>query len=572
MSYWLAPIISLGAEIGTMSDSCTVLIAGAGPVGLALAVALRRAGINVRIVDKAAQRSTTSKALGLQYRVSEILAILGVAERFLAVGCSPTVVNFYARGRKLAALAFIAPPGLSGKDAFEPQAITIAQSETERLLGEALAETGVEIEWDTELVAFTQDHDEVNVRLRRSKGDEEVKAAWLVGCDGAHSTVRKQAGFGFAGKSYPMTFFMADLQIDWEPDHAENHVWFHPDGIFAGLPFPSAGQWRLFVEVTRHPEIGVLTADVIKELMYQRTAGIKAELGAPTWLSEFRISRRMVDRMRSGRVLVAGDAAHVHSPMGGQGIATGIQDAMNLAWKLARVIRGAPEGLLDSYGAERLPRIRSVLEETDRNAQIFLAPNIALRLLRDFLVLPLMRTSLIQRGMFNRLSQIHVSYRGSPLAVHDDGDAWWRRRTRLKAGDRAPDLSFLDPATGSEITLFQCLNSLRPVTLVIPGPHDDARLLARLCHALGTLDIEAYVVVRDVEPGEFHGLRCLVDHHDGLGKLYRMQSGCLCLIRPDGHIGLFQRPIQSDRLRAHLASISDPRTLARAWSAFPAGP
>jgi FAD binding domain len=122
----------------------------------------------------------------------------------------------------------------------------------------------------------------------------------------------------------------------------------------------------------------------------------------------------MVDRMRSGRVLVAGDAAHVHSPMGGQGIASAIQDAMNLAWKLSRAIRGAPERLLDSYGAERLPKIHAVLEETDRNAQIFLAPNVALRLLRDFPVLPLMRSSLVQRGMFNRLSQIYVSYRGSP--------------------------------------------------------------------------------------------------------------------------------------------------------------
>jgi 4,5-epoxidase len=533
-------------------------------VGLALAIALRRAGIAVRIVDKAAQRSTTSKAVGLQYRVSEILAILGVAERFLAEGGSPTVVNLYAGRRKLAALRFIAPPGLSGKGAFQPRAIMIAQSETERLLGEALAETGVEIEWGTELVAFSQGNDGVGARLRRPNGDEEATAAWLVGCDGAHSAVRKQAGFGFAGKSYPMAFFMADVRVDWAPDHAENHVWFHPDGIFAALPFPSPGQWRLFVEVTHCPDIGTLTADTIKELMSRRTAGVEAKLGEPTWLSEFRISRRMVDRMRSGRVLVAGDAAHVHSPMGGQGIATGIQDAMNLAWKLSRVIRGAPEGLLDSYGAERLPKIRAVLEETDRNAQIFLAPNVALRLLRDVLVLPLMRSSLVQRRMFNRLSQIYVSYRGSPLAVDDDRDAWWRP-TRLKAGDRAPDLSFRDPAGGSEITLFECLKSLRPAALIVREPRDHADLSSRLCQALGALDIDAYVVLRNGEPAGHPGVRCLIDHHDGFQKLYRMRSSCLCLIRPDGHIGLFQRPIELSRLRTYLASICAPDVLSRAW-------
>jgi 2-polyprenyl-6-methoxyphenol hydroxylase-like FAD-dependent oxidoreductase len=547
-----------------MPQPCTVLIAGAGPVGLALALALTRAGIAVRIVDKAAQRSTTSKAIGLQYRVSEILAILGVAERFLVVGGSPTVVNLYVGRRKLAALRFIAPPRLSGRGAFQPRAIMIAQSETERLLGEALAEAGIQIEWNAEFVAFSQGNNGVSAQLRRPNGDEQAEVAWLVGCDGAHSAVRKQAGLCFAGKSYPLAFFMADVQVDWAPDHGENHVWFHPDGIFAALPFPSPRQWRLFVEVTHRPDIGTLTADIIKTLMVERTGAAEAHLGEPTWLSEFRISRRMVDRMRSGRVLVAGNAAHVHSPMGGQGIATGIQDAVNLAWKLSRVIRGAPDGLLDSYGAERLPEIRAVLEETDRNAQIFLAPNVALRLLRDVLVLPLMRSSMVQRGMFNRLSQIHVSYRGSSLAVHDDRDAWWRP-TRLKAGDRAPDLSFQDPAGKSRITLFQCLKSLRPVALIAFEPRRDANLLSRLCRALAALDIEAYVVLRAGERAQL-GVRCLVDHHDELGQLYRMRPDCLCLIRPDGHIGLFQRPIRLHRLRAYLACVSAPEALARAWS------
>ena len=186
-----------------MPQLCTVLIVGAGPVGLALALALTRAGVAVRIIDKAAQRSTTSKALGLQYRVSEILAILGVADRFLAVGGSPTVVNFYADRRKLAALRFIAPPGLSGNRAFRPQAIMIAQSETERLLGEALTDAGIDIEWNTEFVALSQGNGCVRAQLRRPNGDKEIEVAWLVGCDGAHSAVRKQAGLGFAGKVPP---------------------------------------------------------------------------------------------------------------------------------------------------------------------------------------------------------------------------------------------------------------------------------------------------------------------------------------------------------------------------------
>jgi 2-polyprenyl-6-methoxyphenol hydroxylase-like FAD-dependent oxidoreductase len=542
-----------------------VLIVGAGPVGLALALALSRAGVAVRIVDKAAHRSTTSKAIGLQYRVSELLAILGVSDRFLAVGGSPTVVNMYLGPRKLAALRFVAPAGLSGVGAFRPQGIMIAQCETERLLGEALAEAGVEIEWSTEFAALSQDDDRVSVQLRGANGYQQVEPAWLIGCGGAHSAIRKQVGFGFEGKSYPMAFLMADVEVEWAQAHGENHVWFHPDGIFAALPFPAPRQWRLFIEVTHRPDIGTLTTDIIKTLMTERTGAAEARLGEPTWLSEFRISRRMVDRMRAGRVLVAGDAAHVHSPMGGQGIATGIQDALNLAWKLCRVIGGAPDALLDSYGAERLPKIRAVLEETDRNAQIFLAPNVALRLLRDLVALPLMRSSFVQRSMFDRLSQIYVSYRGSPLAVHDDREARWRP-TRLQAGDRAPDVSFQDSGDASEITLFQCLGSLRPVVLIAPDPRADAKLLSRLCEALGTIDIEAYVVLRQGERPEQPGIHCLIDHHGDLGRLYGMRPGCLCLIRPDGHIGLFQRPIRLNRLRDYLGSICAADALRRAWS------
>jgi 4,5-epoxidase len=549
-----------------MPKPASVLIVGAGPVGLALALALTRAGIAVRIVDKAARPSTTSKAIGLQYRVSEILAILGLADRFLAAGGSPTAVNMYVGRRRLAALRFVAPAGLSGTGAFRPQGIMIAQSETERLLGEALAQVGVRIEWNTELIALAQGGDRVTARLRRPDGEEQVRTAWLVGCDGAHSTVRKQIGLRFDGKSYPMAFFMADVEIDWAPSHEENHVWFHRDGIFAALPLPSQRQWRLFIEVTDRPDSGTLTAGVIRTLMVERTGGVEATLAEPTWLSEFRISRRMVDRMRVGRVLVAGDAAHVHSPMGGQGIATGMQDAVNLAWKLGRVIGGAPDALLDSYGAERLPQIRAVLEETDRNAQIFLAPNTALRLLRDFLIVPVMRLPYTQKRMFDRLSQIYVSYRGSVLAVDDVDRGWWRSRP-LEAGDRAPDVSFRIAGNSDQTTLFRCLESMRPVALIAPPPHADASLLSRLCKALGSLDIDGYLVVlssgRSIQAPE---LRCLVDHHGSLGKLYGMRAEGLCLIRPDGHVGLFQRPVRLHRLRDYLAAICADDALARAWS------
>ncbi|MBI3461922.1 MAG: FAD-dependent monooxygenase [Planctomycetes bacterium] len=454
-----------------MSDSPQVLIVGAGPTGLALACHCLRLGLRIRIIDAKPGPSVTSKAIGLQYRVSELLACMGVVDRFIAQGGSPTVVNLYAGSRSLVRLKFRDFGQATGRDAFAPRAIMLPQSETEAILGDVVRQRGGRIEWSTEFVDFEQSPQQVLSRLRHADGRvETVASQWLVSCEGAHSLIRKQAGIAFAGKTYPLAFFMADVELDWDLDHDENHVWFHQDGSFAALPLPKPRTWRLFVEVAPQaegPEREV-TLETIRELMRQRMGDEQTTISNPTWISEFRIHCRMVDRYRSGRVLLAGDAAHIHSPTGGQGIATGIQDATNLGWKLARVLRGAPDSLLDTYEQERLPHAREVLNETDRTTRILFAPTPLLRVLRDAVVLPVLRMDRVQKKLFAKLAQLHVSYRGS--LSRSEGRGRWFGRTRLRAGQRAPDVAFQRSDASKLTTLFELLGPQKPVILIGCGP------------------------------------------------------------------------------------------------------
>ena len=341
---------------------------GAGPIGLVLACHLCRLGLSVRVIEKRAGPSLHSKAIGLQYRVSEILARLGVVDRFIAQGGSPTSVNLYAGGHRLVQLRFVAPEGVSGMDAFQPRAILIPQSQTESILIDYLRELSGAVEWETECLGYEQDANGVVAHVRESNGVvQAISSDWLVSCEGAHSIVRKQAGFAFRGKTYPLAFFMADVHMQGSLSHDENHVWLHENGSLAALPLPAQGTWRLFVEVTRQDSTQEsIELDDIRRFMAERAPDMDATIvGDPIWLSPFRINCRMVDRMRDQRVFLAGDAAHIHSPTGGQGITTGMQDAVNLAWKLARVGRGAPIALLDTYDEERLPHAAEVLRETD---------------------------------------------------------------------------------------------------------------------------------------------------------------------------------------------------------------
>lgn len=534
-----------------------VLIVGAGPVGLALALELQRFGIRFRIVEKKAARSTTSKAMGLQPRLSEVFAVLGIAERFFDRGFSNIrAVNIHSGRRDLLTIAVRPPPNQAGRDACQPRMIIIPQSVTEEILETALAERGQVVERCREVVRFEQQSDRVETVVRSEAGAENIIGAqFLVSCEGAHSVIRKQSGLSFGGATMPLRFLLADVTIDWELPENEVRVFFHPDGVWAALPF-GAQKWRLIVECADDPSTASseVTLPLIQSVAAQRT-GRNFVIRDPVWLSDFRINARMVDRFRDRRIFVAGDAAHIHSPLGGQGIATGIQDASNLAWKLAAVLREeAPDSLLDTFEEERRPIARQVLYRTSFMSNIVFGMHPIMRFVRERLVFPILRRPFVQGRMMGRMSQLEMNYRGGSLAAHFD-----RRfsRVRVRAGDRVPDVVF--KRGSAKVSLFELIGRFGMLALF--GPDQESREIA---DALAALNIRSFNVST---PGAGNVPdQYLEDVYSDFTRLYGAEGPFLYLIRPDGHVAFFQRSADPAPLAAYLKRIRSPQAVDAAFA------
>jgi 2-polyprenyl-6-methoxyphenol hydroxylase-like FAD-dependent oxidoreductase len=535
-----------------------VLIVGAGPVGLALALELRRFGLRFRIVEEKLERSTTSKALGLQPRLSEVFAIQGIEERFAARGFSDIrALNARSGVKKLLTITVRPPANQAGRDACQPRMFVIPQSVTEEILETALQERGHLVERGRELISFEQNAAGVNAVVRNHDGSEEtISAQFLVSCEGAHSLVRKQAGFCFAGTTMPLRFLLADVTIDWDLPPNEIQVWFHRDGVFGALPF-GAQKWRLIVEREEVPDEAAeeVTLELVQRLAIERTLKKDIRIRDPIWLSDFRINARMVDRFRDRRLFVAGDAAHIHSPLGGQGIATGIQDATNLAWKLFSVLReGAPDALLDTYDEERKPIARAVLRGTSAASNLVFAMNPVLRFVRERLVFPVLRQGFVQRRLIGYASQLEVNYRERSLSSNFD-QAF--SRVHVRAGDRAPDVLF---KRGDEkVTLFRLIGTFGMLALFGPGQN-----IHRISAALDALHIRSFIVSSQSAgtlPDQY-----LEDLYADFARLYGAQGPFLYLIRPDGHAGLFQRQAEAGALAAYLKKIRGAEAVEKAFA------
>ena len=411
-----------------------VLVAGAGPVGLTLALALRRQGVAVRIFDKSAARTGQSRALVIWPRTLELLDIQGCAQHFVAAGIKARGARILTDGEELLHAHFD-----QANSAF-PFALMIPQSETERLLEELLADAGVQVERNVELLSFVDEGQRVRTRLRHADGhQEEAFAAWLAACDGAHSTVRHALGLAFDGDTMESAWVLADVQIDGDLPNDILTIGWQAAGVTAY--FPMGGQrFRVIAET------GTATADTTEPSLAQVQAlidergpqGLRAR--DPVWLSRFGINERKVKDYRHGRVFLAGDAAHVHSPAGGQGMNTGMQDAFNLAWKLALVERGAAaEVLLDSYSTERSAIGDQVLRSTGRMTRIAMLQNPLLRELRDRVAATLGRLPAIQQRLVDQLTELDVHYQHSPLNATPQGAA-----SHPATGTRVPDVELDD--------------------------------------------------------------------------------------------------------------------------------
>ncbi|MGW1677002.1 FAD-dependent monooxygenase [Saccharopolyspora sp. NPDC002376] len=399
----------------------SVLVVGAGPTGLALACGLRAHGVPVRVVDRAAGPATTSRANILHARGVEVLNRLGALGDLPDRAHRAIQITMHAGDRILATISFGEVEGE------QLSALVVSQAEVEAELRRRLTELGGTVEWGRELTDLVPDADGVTATI----SGETARADYVVGCDGAHSAVRKLTGIGFPGAQLVDQWLLADVDADWDLDRLGSSSWFARDGMFVAMPMRSQtdDRWRLMADVA-HAEDDVLGQ--LRRLLPERTGRTDARLREATWTSAFRIHRRLADSYRSGRVLLAGDAAHIHSPFGGQGMNTGIGDAENLAWKLALVVQGrAGAALLDTYQAERRPLAESVLRGTTANTKLMLAGGVVGRSVRNLF------TRVANLGAFQRrgtwlASQLWVNYRNGPLGS--------RRGPRPRPGDRVPDL------------------------------------------------------------------------------------------------------------------------------------
>ena len=326
-----------------------VLIAGAGPTGLVLALWLTKLGVAVRIIDKTAEAGTTSRAVAVQARTLELYRQVGLADAVVEAGVKVPGVNLWTRGARAARVSLRnIGEGLSPF----PYALTYPQDAHERLLIERLDALGVKVERRTELVRFEQRPESVRAVLKRPDGSEEVcEAAYLAGCDGARSTVRETLRTGFPGGTYSGLFYVADVNAAGPAADGEIHVDFEEADFLAAFPLKGAGRLRL---------VGPIQPDPNREPTFDDVGGraiqnLKLTVAKVNWFSTYHVHHRVAAKFREGRAFLLGDAAHVHSPVGGQGMNTGIGDAVNLAWKLAAVLNGgARDGLLDSYERERI--------------------------------------------------------------------------------------------------------------------------------------------------------------------------------------------------------------------------
>jgi 2-polyprenyl-6-methoxyphenol hydroxylase-like FAD-dependent oxidoreductase len=413
-----------------------VLLVGAGPTGLALAAQLAAHGVRPRLVDRGLDRARESRALAIQPRTLEVLAGLGVSDELVRLGNRNMRLVLHAPGRQLAMPMF----DLGLADTAYPYLLFLSQAETERVLADHLATRGLAVDRGVELVGLAEHEDHVVCRLRHRDGHEEqAEARFVVGCDGAHSAVRKLAGVPFVGATYPQTFVLADVEADGVTPGAV-HVFVSPKGMLFLFPLVRPASWRLLAMRPRDdasPAAAPSLAEV--QALADGYTGATVRLHDPLWMTNFRLHHRAATRYRTGRLFLAGDAAHIHSPAGAQGMNTGIQDATNLAWKLAHVLRGADPALLDTYEPERAPIGRMVLRMTDRAFTIATATNPVAAFARTRLapaLLPLAAKATKGRAyLFRTVAELNIRYRRSPLSV----DVGRVPRRGPRAGDRIPD-------------------------------------------------------------------------------------------------------------------------------------
>lgn len=508
-----------------------VLIVGAGPTGLMLANQLARRGVRVEIVDRHSGPAQQSRALGVQARTLEIYARLGIVDRALELGRRASGATLWAQGRPMAHV----PLGdIGGSVTPYPFILVLGQDDNELIMGEKLRALGVEVQWNTELIGFTQHSDHVSATLKLpDRSNRTVTAPFIAGCDGAHSIVRKVSGIDFPGAPYEHVFFVADVEMTGTMAPGEVNVFLWREGFHLLFPMRGTDHWRIVGIVP--PELRAsdkLDLDAIMPSL-RNEAGANLAIRSCSWFSAYRIHHRAAERFRERRAFILGDAAHIHSPVGAQGMNTGLQDAYNLAWKLALVVQGkaGPE-LLDSYNEERLPVAQRLLRTTDSGFKIVVSDSWLAGLMRTEVIARIasfaMSTERVRKFGFRMVSQTAINYRRSSLSKALDPLPF----AAPHCGDRFPWLHLKLDAGGPVEDIFEVVDD-RHFNLLAFGQVAPAdRGLADL--------VRNWSIPADPE-------------NDAELARAGIPQPSFYLLRPDGHVGLCGRTTDAMAIRRYLA-------------------
>lgn len=508
-----------------------VLIVGAGPTGLALASQLIRHGVDFIIIDKKETTTPYSKAIGVQARTLEIYEQIGLADKLIAQGAIVEKVRMFAGGKVRGEAEFKElGKGLSPY----PYVLIVEQGKHETLLYDYIKSRGKDVQWQTEFASFTQNEAGVTASLKNVTGETETfTAKYMAACDGAKSLTRHALGLEFAGSTFERMFYVADVQLDWEFGHNALQVFLMKNSLLAF--FPMVGEKRFRIVGTFPEEFNKDEGDILYEEIEERIkldTELDLDITNVNWFSTYKVHTRHVDKFSVGRCFLAGDAAHIHSPAGAQGMNTGIQDGYNLAWKLAFVLKGKASGeLLNTYNEERLPNAETLTKTTDRFFGLVASPEPLLVFTRLY-IFPyvaqfMFSLDAVKRFVFPRISQIGINYRGRSLS-QDNGSF------TVKAGDRMP--------------YFE-----------VEGASIYDRLREPVFHLIVFFDGKKEIPPLPDDPmQEWTGVidSSVISLYPNVTEIFGVSESFFILLRPDNYIGLISNKFSPDLVRKYLNLVS----------------
>ncbi len=510
-----------------------VIIIGAGPTGLSLACQLIRYGVDFVIVEKNESVTPYSKAIGVHARTLEIYEQIGLAQKALARGAIAGKVRLIAGGEVRGEFD-LSNIGLNLSP--YPFMLVLEQSKNEQLLDEYLQSHGEEVLWKTELESFSQTEGNVTAQVKAADGaSQTIEAKYLVGCDGAKSPTRRALGLEFAGSTFERMFYVADAQIDWHLSHGVLHICLAKDSFLLFFPLKGEKRYRIvsnFPEGYEKEEGDVLYEEIERQI--KETSKLELDIHDVEWFSTYKVHTRHVNKFSAGRCFLAGDAAHIHSPAGAQGMNTGIQDAYNLAWKMALVLQGeADEKLLETYHEERLENAKHLLRTTDRLFQFGAGSDWLLAFLRTN-VLPsvanyILGLDTVKKFIFPIISQIGINYRHGSLSKHAGDENF-----HVKAGDRMPYF------TVNGESVYDKLHQPKFHLLIFSDGRGDYRGLKTELENDPADRVDVNVIEPQPQVAELFG----TDQHFSL------------LLRPDNYVGFISPKTSSAEVRAYLGALA----------------